>query len=111
MQLDSNYYRQSVTRRLVCMLGLRNRFQPRLLRHRPCKLLPPPSSSVKFVLRHTMASAALEPVSSTAKPAQLPALKGPHAGDKKPKEKKAKAAAASEHPLEVRCVVYFGIRV
>ncbi len=51
-----------------------------------------------------MSSSAPAPVSSTAQPAQLPALKGPHAGDKKPKEKKAKQAAASEFPLEV-CLI------
>ncbi|KAI0826196.1 threonyl-tRNA synthetase [Irpex lacteus] len=49
-----------------------------------------------------MSSSAPAPVSSTAEPAQLPALKGPHAGDKKPKEKKAKQAAASEFPLELQ---------
>jgi threonyl-tRNA synthetase len=51
-----------------------------------------------------MATAAPAPVSSTAEPAQLPALKGPHAGDKKPKDKKAKGAAVSEYPLEVSSV-------
>ncbi|KAI0088225.1 threonyl-tRNA synthetase [Irpex rosettiformis] len=87
------------------MLSLLNRFQPLPLRPRPCKLLPrlpPPHSTAKLVLRCTMASVALEPVSSTAKPAQLPALMGPHAGDKKPKEKKVKAGLASEHPLELQ---------
>lgn len=43
------------------------------------------------------------PVASSSQPVQIPALKGPHAGDaKKPKEKKDKvAAAASQYSLEV----------
>ncbi|KAI0342429.1 threonyl-tRNA synthetase [Trametopsis cervina] len=51
-----------------------------------------------------MASAAPAPVSSTAQPAQLPALQGPHAGDKKQKEKKpkAKGTGSSEFPLELQ---------
>lgn len=49
-----------------------------------------------------MATAAPAPVSSTAEPAQLPALKAPHANaERKPKEKKGKQAATSEFPLEV----------
>ena len=50
-----------------------------------------------------MASAAPEPVHSSEQNIQIPALTAPHANQqKKPKDKKAKAGATSEHPLEVR---------
>lgn len=49
-----------------------------------------------------MASAAPEPVHSSEQNIQIPALTAPHANQqKKPKDKKAKAGATSEHPLEV----------
>ncbi|CAL1709640.1 unnamed protein product [Somion occarium] len=45
----------------------------------------------------------VHPVASSSQPAQISALKSPHANDtKKPKEKKTKVAATSEHPLELQ---------
>ncbi|THG93331.1 hypothetical protein EW026_g7876 [Hermanssonia centrifuga] len=43
------------------------------------------------------------PVASSSHPVQIPALQGPHADDeKKPKDKKSKAAATSAYPLELQ---------
>lgn len=42
------------------------------------------------------------PAASSSHPAQISALDGSHAGDKAPKEKKAKPVNTSNFPLEVR---------
>ena len=95
-------------------LRMLNRFQPLLLHFRPCTYIPrsrPPlhlhlPSSQSYIRSFAAMAAPTPPapVASSSHPAQITALDAPHANNpepKKAKDKKAKIAATSEHPLEV----------